>query len=288
MRRGDMLSVFKIPLFLLGVSLLAVEPVPTPVCAAPAQESVSAQARVKASGAGAPAQRKQKTEASGSRQRKTQATAHRASPEKRKSAPEKSSSHPARTAARRTQAEEQFLPSPTSAPPSQFSLYQTNLCPTVMSLGENVAGIAREQIGVRYARGGSSPRSGFDCSGFVHWVFARHGVDVPRDTVRQSSAGHEVSRSSLLPGDILIFRISNTPNGRHSAIYIGNNRFIHSPRAGTRVRVERLSDSYWARHYYTARRVLKAPPCDLDLYSNPDFANTHTLAEEESSPYGVD
>ncbi len=160
------------------------------------------------------------------------------------------------------------------------TLYRANLCPTLMSLGEDVADIALQNIGVRYKSGGASPSSGFDCSGFVYWVFSEHGISVPRDTVRQSRAGEEVAKSDLLPGDILIFRIANTPNGRHSAIYIGDGRFIHSPSSGSRVRIENLDASYWKSHYLTARRVLTEPPCDLDLYSSPEIANAHALLEE--------
>lgn len=160
------------------------------------------------------------------------------------------------------------------------TLYRANLCPTLMSLGEDVTDIALQNLGVRYKSGGASPSSGFDCSGFVYWVFSEHGVSVPRDTVRQSRAGEEVAKSDLLPGDILIFRIANTPNGRHSAIYIGDGRFIHSPSAGSRVRIENLDAAYWKNHYLTARRVLTEPPCDLDLYSSPEIANTHALLDE--------
>ena len=187
-----------------------------------------------------------------------------------------------------------ILPAPQSAPVSSArsvlpgpdspaTLYRAELCPTVMSLGEDVADIAQQHIGIRYRSGGASPKSGFDCSGFVYWVFSRYGVTVPRDSVRQSRAGQEVAKEELLPGDILIFRIANTPNGRHSAIYIGEGRFIHSPSAGSSVRIENLSATYWSRHYLTARRVLKAPPCDLDLYSSPDVANVHSLIEDMSS-----
>lgn len=165
---------------------------------------------------------------------------------------------------------------------TQNTPYRANLCPTLMSLGEDVAEIALQNIGIRYKSGGASPSSGFDCSGFVYWVFSEHGVSVPRDTVRQSKAGEEVAKSDLLPGDILIFRIANTPNGRHSAIYIGDGRFIHSPSAGSRVRIENLDAAYWKNHYMTARRVLTEPPCDLDLYSSPEIANTHALLDEIS------
>ncbi len=190
----------------------------------------------------------------------------------------------------RPEDEQAFLPSvststeeiPLSALTSE-KLPSVNVCPTVKTLGENVSGIALEQLGVHYHRGGSSPRSGFDCSGFVYWVFARHGVRVPRDSVRQSSAGHKVEKKDLLPGDILIFRIPRTPNGRHSAIYIGKGRFIHSPTSGSRVRLEKLNDSYWQKHYHTARRILKAPPCNLDIYASSDYGNTRRLTDEISS-----
>ena len=165
-------------------------------------------------------------------------------------------------------------------PDTPATLYRANLCPTVMSLGENVADIARQHLGVRYRSGGASPSSGFDCSGFVYWVFAKHGVSVPRDSVRQSRAGQEVARADLLPGDILIFRIANTPNGRHSAIYLGEDRFIHSPSAGSSVRIENLNADYWKRHYMTARRVLEAPPCDLDLYASQEIADSQALLDE--------
>ena len=169
-----------------------------------------------------------------------------------------------------------MLPGPSSPAP----LYRANLCPTIMSLGEDVADAAREHIGVRYRSGGASPSAGFDCSGFVYWVFSKQGVTVPRDSVRQSRAGQEVAKADLLPGDILIFRIANTPNGRHSAIYLGDGRFIHSPSAGSRVRIENLEADYWKRHYMTARRVLEEPPCNLDLYGNPELADTQTLLDE--------
>ena len=186
----------------------------------------------------------------------------------------------------------EILPAPKTQPVSSVSaagmlpgtdtpspLYRANLCPTIMSLGKDVTDIARQGLGVRYRSGGSSPASGFDCSGFVYWVFAKHGVTVPRDSVRQSRAGQEVAKADLMPGDIIIFRIANTPNGRHSAIYIGDGRFIHSPSAGSSVRIERLDAAYWKRHYLTARRVLEEPPCDLDLYADPGVADTQAMIE---------
>lgn len=148
--------------------------------------------------------------------------------------------------------------------------YRANLCPTIMSLGNDVADTAREHLGVRYKKGGASPAYGFDCSGFVHWVFSKQGISIPRNTIQQSRVGQEVSKDKLLPGDILIFRIANTPNGRHSGIYLGEGSFIHSPAAGSHVRIEKLNSSYWKKHYLTARRVLEEPVCDIPFFNQPE------------------
>ncbi len=153
-----------------------------------------------------------------------------------------------------------------------------SICPTVMSVGQDLVLAAQDYQGIRYRAGGSSPRTGFDCSGFVYWVFARQGVSVPRDTAGQASSGREVSRAAMLPGDIIVFKgIRSTSSGMHSAIYVGGGRFIHSPNSRSRVRIESLSQSYWASHPYTVRRVLKAPPCDMDLFASTDLANTHNV-----------
>ena len=149
--------------------------------------------------------------------------------------------------------------------------YRANLCPTVVSLGMNITDIASTQIGLPYRSGGTSPATGFDCSGFVQWVFAKQGVRVPRSTYELRSVGREVSKSSLLPGDILIFRSPRASSGLHTGIYVGNNKFIHSPHTGSRIHIEDLDNSFYRRNYLTARRILKAPPCDADGYSNLTF-----------------
>lgn len=116
-------------------------------------------------------------------------------------------------------------------PDTPDTVYRANLCPTIMSLGEDVADAAREHIGVRYRSGGASPKSGFDCSGFVYWVFSKQGVTVPRDSVRQSRAGQEVAKADLIPGDILIFRIANTPQ-RPPLRHLSRGRTVHPQPVG--------------------------------------------------------
>ena len=79
-----------------------------------------------------------------------------------------------------------------------------------------------------------SPRTGFDCSGLVVFVYRHFGVSLPHDTVWQLSTGRHVPRRRLLPGDLLFFGLG------HVGLYAGHGRFIHAPHTGARVRIERL------------------------------------------------
>lgn len=112
---------------------------------------------------------------------------------------------------------------------------------------------AYAQMGKPYRLGGASPRQGFDCSGLVYWAYGKNGVKVPRMTKDQINAGHGVSKSSPLPGDIVVFRIGR--NSLHTGLYAGGNSFIHAPRKGTNVRMESLSSPYWSKKLISVRRV---------------------------------
>ena len=120
--------------------------------------------------------------------------------------------------------------------------------------GAAIASAARSQLGKPYVRGGISPQYGFDCSGLVYWAYASNGVNVPRMTSEQAKAGHPIERSALLPGDIVVFKTSWT--GYHTGIYLGEGRFVHSPKPKTRVRIDSLQKEYWKDHYVTGRRVV--------------------------------
>lgn len=121
--------------------------------------------------------------------------------------------------------------------------------------GRAVVAKARSQIGVRYKYGGTTPKTGFDCSGLIHWSYSACGVNIPRNTNDQAKVGRAVAKSQLRPGDIIVFRIS-ARSGLHTAIYSGNGKFIHSPSSGKRIREDRLGTDYWARRYVSARRIL--------------------------------
>ena len=107
---------------------------------------------------------------------------------------------------------------------------------------------ARKFIGVRYTYGGTSPSTGFDCSGFTRFVYAHFGIDLPHYSGAQYTLGRRVSRAGLRPGDLVFFRGLG-----HVGLYIGDGRFIHAPHTGTTVSIDTL-----AHHgsYVGARRLI--------------------------------
>ena len=107
--------------------------------------------------------------------------------------------------------------------------------------------------GVRYRSGGSNP-SGFDCSGLVQYVFAQHGIALPRDVRSQYQVGYEIDTQELRPGDLLFFKTASD-GASHVAIAIDGLRFVHAPNSKGVVRVDRLSTPYWSRRLLGARRI---------------------------------
>jgi cell wall-associated NlpC family hydrolase len=110
-------------------------------------------------------------------------------------------------------------------------------------------GIAMQYLGTPYAWGGASP-GGFDCSGFVMYVFSQIGVSLPHHAASQYGAGVGVSQDQLQPGDLVFF-----DGLGHVGIYIGGGQFIHSPHSGDVVKISSLSDSWYAATYVGARRI---------------------------------
>ena len=117
------------------------------------------------------------------------------------------------------------------------------------AMSQRVVQYAKRFIGVRYVYGGSSPRSGFDCSGFVRYVYAHFGVSLPHSSYAQFGDGRRVSRRSLRPGDLVFF-----DGVGHVGLYVGNGRFIHAPHTGTRVQITPLAGWYSSR-FSGARRL---------------------------------
>ena len=119
---------------------------------------------------------------------------------------------------------------------------------------QQIIATAKQYIGVPYLWGGTSP-NGFDCSGFVQYVFQKHGIHLNRTVVTQYRHGYAVSKSNLQPGDLVFFQNTYASGLSHIGIYIGNNQFIHAS-SSQGVTISSLSNSYWSSHYHSARRVL--------------------------------
>lgn len=118
------------------------------------------------------------------------------------------------------------------------------------SLSSNaVVAYAANFIGTPYVWGGTSPRPGFDCSGFVQYVYGHFGIGLSRSTYTQINDGVEVPTNSLQPGDLVFFGSYNSPH--HVGIYVGNGMYIHAPQTGDSVKISSLSRSDFSR----ARRI---------------------------------
>jgi hypothetical protein len=131
-------------------------------------------------------------------------------------------------------------------------------------------------LGVRYKLGGNTAETGFDCSGFTRHVFeASLGRVLPHRADEQANAPElaKVDRKDLKPGDLVFFDTMRRTFS-HVGIYLGDGKFIHSPRTGETVRIEDINISYWARHFTGARRV----PELADANGTPSNAGTSMLA----------
>lgn len=110
-------------------------------------------------------------------------------------------------------------------------------------------------LGVPYKRGGNTVETGFDCSGFVRSMYEQTvGLILPRRAEQQAAATQNIDKSELKPGDLVFFNTMRRTFS-HVGIYVGEGRFIHSPKPGAEVRVESMSINYWASRFDGARRV---------------------------------
>jgi cell wall-associated NlpC family hydrolase len=116
----------------------------------------------------------------------------------------------------------------------------------------DLIGTALALRGIPYLNGGTGPR-GFDCSGFTQYVYARHGVQLPREVRDQFAEGTPVKDDDLKVGDLLFFT-TVAPGPTHVGIAIGGDEFVHAPSSRGVVRVERFSAAYWSARYLGARR----------------------------------
>jgi len=122
-----------------------------------------------------------------------------------------------------------------------------------LNYSPDVTKIALRQLGKPYKYGGNGPYH-FDCSGLVYYSFSRVGIDVPRSASEQLDHAVRIPVSKLQSGDLVFFRITQNKIS-HVGIYIGGNRFIHSPSAGKHVQIVKLNNPYWRSRFVAAARI---------------------------------
>jgi cell wall-associated NlpC family hydrolase len=126
------------------------------------------------------------------------------------------------------------------------------------SVGERASDLvvnAMGFLGVPYRRGGTDADTGFDCSGFVRSMFEQTvGMVLPRRACDQAAVTEKIDKQDLKPGDLVFFNTMRQTFS-HVGIYVGDNKFIHSPKPGQQVRVDDMRQAYWERRFTGARRV---------------------------------
>ena len=131
------------------------------------------------------------------------------------------------------------------------------------ALADSILERGMSLIGTRYRFGGTSEKSGFDCSGFIGYLFREEaGVTLPRSTREMINVdAPKVARNKLKPGDLLFFSTNGRGRVSHAGIYLGDNQFIHSSsRRSGGVRIDSLGDSYWSKTFIEAKRALAMAP----------------------------
>ena len=123
--------------------------------------------------------------------------------------------------------------------------------------GTEVADLAQDYVGSRYAWGGTTP-AGFDCTGFVLFVYGQFGVSLPHDEAGQLASGPRVGADDLEPGDVLVFANTYRRGLSHVGIYLGEGQFVHAVDERHGVTVSNLWDGYWSPRFVGASRALAA------------------------------
>ena len=171
-------------------------------------------------------------------------------------------------------ADEQNIPASDTAPSASISEKVSDKVQEVLLNALNLTGIP-------YKYGGKTPETGFDCSGFVQYVFKQAlNLTLPYNARAMSQIGTQVSQAQLKPGDLVFFNTLKTKFS-HVGIYIGNHRFIHSPSTGKEVKVVNMQEAYWANRYNGAVRVEHLNGFDPDSLQNAESVN---LMLEDASP----
>jgi cell wall-associated NlpC family hydrolase len=144
-------------------------------------------------------------------------------------------------------------PTPPALPPAVETDASAPIVTPLPVATSTVVSTALSFLGVPYRNGGTDP-SGFDCSGFVRYVFARYGQQLPREVQAQFRVGTPINRDHIEPGDLVFFQ-TVSPGASHVGIALGNGEFVHAPSSRGVVRRERYTVEYWASRWVGARRI---------------------------------
>ncbi|MDN7140979.1 C40 family peptidase [Pseudomonas sp. JQ170] len=139
------------------------------------------------------------------------------------------------------------------------------------ALADNILERGMSLIGTRYRFGGTSENTGFDCSGFIGYLFREEaGMNLPRSTREMINVKAPlVSRNNLKPGDLLFFSTNGRGRVSHAGIYLGDDQFIHSSsRRSGGVRIDKLGDRYWSKTFIEAKRALAMAPTATTISRN--------------------
>lgn len=124
------------------------------------------------------------------------------------------------------------------------------------SAGNDVVSYAKKYVGYDYVSGGTTPSTGFDCSGFVYYVFNSCGYSLSRSCQVQAKSGIAVSKQNLVAGDLVFFDNGSNGSIGHVGIYIGGGQFVHAENSRTGVRIDTINSGYYNKYYYSARRII--------------------------------
>lgn len=139
--------------------------------------------------------------------------------------------------------------------------------PDADDLREEIVETALDQVGEDYRYGGADPGDGFDCSGLVHYSYAENGIQLPRSTRGQRTAGRHVNFSEALPADLLFYNFGSLkpvpaggkppPPALHVVLYLGGGKGVHAPVSDGEVEVIDVTAPHWRRRYLGARRIIR-------------------------------
>jgi cell wall-associated NlpC family hydrolase len=143
---------------------------------------------------------------------------------------------------------------PPAAPPAARAPRERVAVPVPQPSPHGVIGVALSLDGAPYRNGGDTPATGFDCSGFVHYVYLTQGIELPRTTAAMARTLPRVRVQDMRPGDLVFFNTSGRPHS-HVGLYLGGERFIHAPSRRTgHVRISDLRLPYWHKRFDGVRR----------------------------------